>query len=60
MAAAIEEGRAHRAGLDLALHVVDVLTSILKSGETRDWVELSTTCDRPAALGPEEASALLA
>ncbi len=59
MATAIAEGRAHRAGLDLALHVVDVLTSILKSGETRGWVELSTTCDRPAALAPDEAAALL-
>ena len=60
MAAAIAQGRDHRAGLDLALHVVDVLTSILKSGAQRDWVELTTTCDRPAALGPEEAAALLA
>ena len=60
MATAIAEGRDHRAGLDLALHVVDVLSSILKSGETRGWVELSTTCDRPAALAPEEAAALLA
>jgi len=60
MAAAIEQGRDHRAGLDLALHVVDVLTSILKSGETRGWVELTTTCGRPAALGPEEAAALMA
>ncbi len=59
MAAAIDQGRAHRAGLDLALHVVDVLTSILKSGAQRDWVALTTTCDRPAALAPEEAAALL-
>lgn len=60
MAAAIEEGRAHRAGLDLALHVVDVLTSILKSGEKRGWIELTTSCERPAALSPEAAAALLA
>ncbi len=60
MAAAIDEGRPARAGLDLALHVVDVLTSILKAGESRGWVELTTTCDRPAALSPDEAAALLA
>ena len=60
MASAIAAGRGHRANLDLALHVVDVMTSILKSAERRDWVELATTCDRPAALGPEEAAALLA
>ena len=60
MAAAIAANRPHRAGMDLALHVVDVLTSILKSGETRSWVELTTTCERPAALAPEEAASLLA
>ena len=60
MATAIAAGRNHRASLDLALHVVDVLTSILKSGETRSWVELTTTCERPAALAPEEAASLLA
>lgn len=60
MAVGIAQGRPHRASLDLALHVVDVLTSLLKSGETREWVELSSTCDRPAALAPEGAAALLA
>jgi len=60
MAAAIAEGRDHRANLDLALHVVEVLTAILKSGETRDWVELTTSCARPAALAPVAAAALMA
>ncbi|MEJ1993122.1 MAG: Gfo/Idh/MocA family oxidoreductase [Maritimibacter sp.] len=60
MASGIAEGREHRCNLDLALHVVDVMTSILKSGERRDWVEMTTTCTRPAPLGPDEARALLA
>lgn len=60
MASAIADGRDHRAGLDMALHVVDVMTSILKSGERRDWVEMSTSCERPEALGPDEARALMA
>ena len=60
MSAAIAEGRPHRAGLDLALHVVEVMTAILEAGERRDWVALTTTCERPAPLSPDEAGALLA
>ena len=59
MAQAIIEGRPHRCSLELALHAVDVMTSILKSGETGRAVTLSTTCERPAALGVAEAKALL-
>jgi predicted dehydrogenase len=60
MAEAIQEGRPHRCSLELALHAVDVLTSILKSGETGKFVDLTTSCERPAALGPKEAKSLLA
>jgi predicted dehydrogenase len=59
MAQALVEGRPHRCSLDLALHAVDVMTSILKAGETGQWVTLTTTCERPAALGPSEARALM-
>lgn len=59
MAAAIDAGRAHRCNIDLAVHAVDVMTGILRSGEARRFVELSTTCERPAALSPDEARALL-
>ena len=59
MALAIIEGRDPRCSLDRALHGVDVMTSILKSGAEGRFVELATTCTRPAALGPEEARALL-
>ena len=59
MAAAIVENRDHRCSLDRAVHAVDVMTSIIKSGETGTFIDLSTTCDRPAPLGPEEAQALL-
>ncbi|MGZ9809010.1 Gfo/Idh/MocA family protein [Pseudoroseicyclus sp. H15] len=60
MATAIAEGRPHRCSLELAVHAVDVMTSILKSGETGEFVEMTTTCERPAALSPEEAKALMA
>lgn len=59
MAVAILEGRDARCSLERALHGVDVMTAILKSGETGQFVTLSTTCTQPAALGIEEAQALL-
>ncbi len=60
MAAALGEGRPNRCSLELALHAVDVMTSVLKSGETGQFVTLSTICDRPDPLGPDAARALLA
>ncbi len=60
MAIAIGEGRPHRCSMELALHAVDVMTGILKSGETGKFVAMKTTCERPAALGVREARALLA
>jgi predicted dehydrogenase len=60
MAQALAEGRPHRCSLELCLHAVDVMTGILRAGETGAFVEMSTTCERPAALGPAEARALLA
>jgi predicted dehydrogenase len=60
MAVAIIEGRDARCSLDRTLHALDVMASILKSGETGEFVTLSTTCTRPAPLGPDEARALLA
>ncbi len=59
MMQAIEQGRPARCGLDVALHAVDVMTSILKAGESGQVVTLTTTCERPAALGPDDARALL-
>lgn len=60
MADAILTGRRHRCSLEMSLHAVDVMTAILQSGETGAFVELSTTCERPAALSPEAARALMA
>jgi predicted dehydrogenase len=55
----LETGKKARCDIDVALHAVDVMTSILKAGETGQVITLSTTCERPAALGPDEARALL-
>lgn len=59
MALAILEERPHRCSLEFSLHVVDIMTSILRSGETGKFVKLSTTCGQPAALGVKEAAKLL-
>lgn len=59
MALAILEGRPHRCSLELALHAVDVMTSIMKSGETGRFITVATTCERPAPLGIKEAKALM-
>lgn len=60
MALAILEGRPHRCSMEGALHAIDIMTGILKSGETGKFVTMQTTCERPAALGIKEAKALLA
>ncbi len=60
MALAIMQGRPHRCSLELANHVIDIMTAILKSGETKKFVEMQTTCERPEPLGPAAARGLLA
>ncbi|KRA50735.1 Gfo/Idh/MocA family protein [Devosia sp. Root635] len=59
MMASIDGGYNARCGLDVALHAVDVMTSLLKAGESGQVLTLSTTCERPKALTPVEAQALL-
>jgi predicted dehydrogenase len=59
MIASIDSGANARCGLDVALHAVDVMTSLLKAGESGQVLTLSTTCERPAALSPADAQALL-
>lgn len=59
MAAAIAQDRPHRCSLELATHVVEVMTSILRSAEERSWIEMVTTCDRPEGLTPEQARLLM-
>ncbi|MBG6238199.1 putative dehydrogenase [Mycetocola sp. CAN_C7] len=39
-----------RAGAHLAFHALDVMESILKSAHTGQAVEISSTCERPAAV----------
>lgn len=59
MARSIRDATPHRCSAETALHVVDVMASILKSGETGQPVNLSTSCNRPEALNASQARSLL-
>jgi predicted dehydrogenase len=59
MAIAISENRAQRCSLEFALHVVDVMTAILHSGQTGQFITLTTSCEQPAPLGIADAAELL-
>ena len=50
MAYAIRSGRPHRASGELALHVLDIMHAIHEASATSRYIELTTTCERPAAL----------
>ena len=60
MALAITEGRPHRCNEAFATHVVEVMTAILKAGDTGKVITMTTTCSRPDVLGPDAARSLLA
>jgi predicted dehydrogenase len=59
MVAAIATGRDHRCSFERSLHAVDAMTAALTSGETGQFVTLTTTCTRPEPMGPEAAAALM-
>ena len=59
MMLAVGSSRTARCDISVALHVVDVMTSMLKAGETGKVITLTTTCERPKALKPKDAQAML-
>jgi predicted dehydrogenase len=60
MALSILAGRAHRCGPEFATHVIEVMTAILTAGETNQVLTMSTSCERPGPMGPEQARDLMA
>jgi len=50
MAAAIADGRSHRASGELAYHVLDIMHAIHDASEQGQHVVLESTCERPAPL----------
>jgi predicted dehydrogenase len=59
MADGIMNKRDIRCGIERPLHVVEIMTAIMKSGETGKFVTLKSTCTRPKAFGIKEARALM-
>jgi predicted dehydrogenase len=58
MAAAIRDGKPHRANGRLALHALEVMDAILRSGATGAPVALAADLERPAVLSEADAAAL--
>jgi predicted dehydrogenase len=54
MAYAIRSGRRHRAGGDVAFHVLDAMHGILESAEQGNLYKLIQVCDRPDAMPLKE------
>jgi predicted dehydrogenase len=50
MAAAIIDGRPHRASGELALHVLEVMEALERSSEEGRRIAIETRCERPAAV----------
>jgi hypothetical protein len=50
MAYALRSGRPHRASGELAYHVLDIMHAIYEASREGRYVEMTSTCSRPAAL----------
>lgn len=59
MADAAQTGRSPRADGALAAHVVEVIDALVAPGKTGAKGEMSTTCERPAPIGPGDRRRLL-
>ncbi|MFN3704947.1 MAG: Gfo/Idh/MocA family protein [Thermoflexales bacterium] len=53
MAEAIRKGRPHRAGTELAYHVLDLMHALSEAANEGRCVNVSSTCDRPEPLPAE-------
>ena len=50
LAGAVAGGRPHRASGELSLHVLEVMHGLLEAGDSGTPYEMTTSCERPAAL----------
>jgi predicted dehydrogenase len=50
LAAALHAGTPHRAGAELALHVLDAMETLLRAAREGIALEVGTTCERPPAV----------
>ena len=50
MAHALTSGRVHRANGELAYHVLDIMCALHDASDSDAYVEMASTCERPASL----------
>ena len=50
MLSATKHGRPHRASGEMALHVLEMMTAIVRSSDEGRRIEMTSTCGRPAPL----------
>jgi len=50
LAAALRDGRPHRAGAEIGLHVLDVMETLLRAAEEGRSLPVATGCERPEAV----------
>jgi predicted dehydrogenase len=50
LAAALDAGTPHRAGADLALHVLDVMETLLRAAREGVTLAVGSTCERPPTV----------
>ena len=54
MADAIAHGRPNRASKEMAYHVLDIISQMMRSSDLKQLVKVESTCRRPAALTRED------
>ena len=59
LAFSIEKGDTPRCSIDLAIHCIEVMIAILKSGEKGSSIKISTSVKRPRSLLTEEAKNMM-
>lgn len=60
LARALRDKRQPRASGGLAMHVLEIMESILHAGESHSTVAITSDVERPPQLGEDEASGFLA
>ena len=55
----IENNRKHRCNGEIALHVLDIIESIIIASETKNEVQLRSTCYQPEPFSEDEIKLLL-
>lgn len=59
MADAMASGRPSRASKEMAYHVLDIISQMMKSSDSRQLVQVASTCQRPAPLTMDDLARLI-